>query len=314
MSERCLYCYEELSVQEKDFHKKCSLKIFSKRQPPEVDFLESELESKGLITLNKRKVITGVQLKLSVEDEKGKDNTDRLTITGLSGGYILKPQSEKYPYMPELEDLTMHLAEISGIKTVPHSLIRMKSGNLAYITKRIDRTKDNGKIHMEDMCQLTERLTENKYSGSYEQLIKLIKKFTLRELDVINYFEVVLFSFLTANSDMHLKNFSLIYSGNDDVQLSPAYDLLPVKLILREDTEEMALSLDGKKKEITGNNFRKFFSRTELPEKIFYNIISKYKDITKLWYSFIQKGFIPQEIKDEYIKTIENNLSRVNIL
>jgi hypothetical protein len=76
----------------------------------------------------------------------------------------------------------------------------------------------------------------------------------------------------------------------------------------------MALSLDGKKKEITGNNFRKFFSRTELPEKIFYNIISKYKDITKLWYSFIQKGFIPQEIKDEYIKTIENNLSRVNIL
>jgi serine/threonine-protein kinase HipA len=277
MPERCLYCYEELSGQEKDFHKKCSLKFFGKRQPPEVDFLESELESKGLITLNKRKVITGVQLKLSVEDEKGKDNTDRLTITGLSGGYILKPQSEKYPYMPELEDLTMHLAEISGIKTVPHSLIRMKSGNLAYITNRIDRTKDNGKIHMEDMCQLTERLTENKYSGSYEQLIKLIKKFTLRELDVINYFEVVLFSFLTANSDMHLKNFSLIYSGNDDVQLSPAYDLLPVKLILREDTEEMALSLDGKKKEITGNNFRKFFSRTELPEKIFYNIISKYK-------------------------------------
>ena len=314
MPERCLYCYEDLSEQEKDFHKKCSLKIFGKKQPPEVDFLESELESKGLITLNKRKVITGVQLKLSVENEKGKDNTDRLTITGLSGGYILKPQSEKYPNMPELEDLTMHLAEISGIKTVPHSLIRMKSGNLAYITKRIDRTKDNEKIHMEDMCQLSERLTENKYNSSYEQIAKIIKKFTFKELDVINYFEIVLFSFLTANSDMHLKNFSLIYSGSDDVRLSPAYDLLPVKLILLEDKEEMALSLDGKRKKITGKNFRQFFNRTELPEKTFDNILSKYKDLPKLWFPFIQKGFIPQKIKDEYIKIIENNLSRLSLL
>ena len=314
MPERCLYCYEELNGQEKDFHKKCSFKIFGKRQPPEVDFLESELESKGLITLNKRKVITGVQLKLSVENQKGKDNTDRLTITGLSGGYILKPQSEKYPYMPELEDLTMHLAEIAGIKTVPHSLIRMKSGNLAYITKRIDRTAENEKIHMEDMCQLTERLTENKYNGSYEQVAKVIKKFTLRELDVINYFEIVLFSFLTANSDMHLKNFSLIYSNNDDIQLSPAYDLLPVKLLLPEDEEETALSLDGKKKKINGKNFRQFFLRTELPEKTYHNILAKYKNLPNQWFPFIRKGFIPEKLKDKYIKTIENNLSRVNIL
>ncbi len=109
--------------------------------------------------------------------------------------------------MPEVEDLTMHLAKIARIKTVPHTLIRLQSGDLAYLTKRIDRVK-KAKLHMEDMCQLTERLTEDKYHGSYEQIGKAIQKYSATPgLDLIILFEVVLFSFLTGNADMHLKNF-----------------------------------------------------------------------------------------------------------
>ena len=70
----------------------------------------------------------------------------------------------------------MHLASIAKIDVVPHSLIRLKTGNLAYITKRIDCTP-KGKLHMEDMCQFTERMTEDKYHGSYEQVAKSIMKY-----------------------------------------------------------------------------------------------------------------------------------------
>src|SRR5690606_38986653 len=141
-------------------------------------------------------------------------------------GYILKPPTPHYQQLPEVEDLTMHLAALAKIKTVPHSLIRLQSGKLAYITKRIDRTK-KGKLHMEDMCQLTERLTEHKYQGSYEQIAKAILKYSaLPGLDLVNFFELVVFSFLTCNADMHLKNFSLIQQPGMGMVFSPAYDLV----------------------------------------------------------------------------------------
>ncbi|WPP47964.1 HipA domain-containing protein [Catalinimonas niigatensis] len=99
---------------------------------------------------------------------------------------------------------------LTSIKIVPHSLIRLASGELAYITKKIDRQKKK-KLHMEDMCQLTERLTEYKYKGSHEQIGKTIIQYATHPiLDIINYFEQVVFSFLTANANMHLKNFSLL--------------------------------------------------------------------------------------------------------
>lgn len=109
----------------------------------------------------------------------------------------------------------MLLAEVFGIKTVPHALIRFKSGELAYISKRIDRVR-SGKLHMEDMCQLQERLTEDKYRGSVEQVGKTLKKYSSNPgYDIQRLFEVVLFSFLTGNADMHLKNYSLFYKTPD---------------------------------------------------------------------------------------------------
>jgi serine/threonine-protein kinase HipA len=148
--------------------------------------------------------------------------------------------------LPEIEDLTMHLTTLAGIKTVPHSLIRLKSGNLAYITKRIDRNKKK-KIHMEDMCQLTERLTEDKCHGSYEQIAKAVLKYSVNPgLDVINFYEQVVFSYLTGNADMHLKNFSLIDRPEMGYTLSEAYDMVTTALVNPADKEDLALTLNAK--------------------------------------------------------------------
>jgi serine/threonine-protein kinase HipA len=140
--------------------------------------------------------------------------------------------SKSWCALPELEDLTMHLASVSGIETLLHSLIRLSSGSLAYITKRIDRPA-KGKFHMEDMCQLTERLTEHKYKGSYEQIGRAILKYSSNPvLDVVNFFEQLVFSYLTGNADMHLKNFSLIKKPEVGWSLSSAYDLVPTALVV----------------------------------------------------------------------------------
>ena len=186
---RCLYCYQPLSGQEVDFHATCSRKIFGTPVAPELPYDESQMQELALKVIQSQQAVTGVQPKLSISLNSGANKTapKRFTIVGLWGNYMLKPPATRYPEMPETEDLTMHLAKIAGIKVVPHSLIRLKSGQLAYITKRIDRIGKT-KLHMEDMCQLSERLTEYKYNASYEQIGKVILKYSVNPgLDIVNF-------------------------------------------------------------------------------------------------------------------------------
>ena len=190
--------------------------------------------------------VTGVQAKLSLDISRSHAREpQRFTIVGLWGRFILKPQTDRFANLPENEDLTMHMAEAAGIKTVPHSLIRFADGELCYITRRVDRTKKGAKIAMEDMCQLSERLTEDKYKGSYERIARMIRQYSSAPLlDVVNFWEIVLFSWLAGNADMHLKNFSL-FRPADNYMLSPAYDLLSTAIVMPDDNEELALTLNG---------------------------------------------------------------------
>ena len=251
--------------------------------------------------------ITGVQPKLSLNIEPTSKDTPqkRLTIVGLWGNYILKPPTSTYPQLPEVEDLTMHLAAIAKIRVVPHSLIRLQSGNLAYITRRIYRTK-KGKLHMEDMCQLTERLTENKYHGSYEQIAKAILRYSSTPmLDVVNFFEQVLFSFLTGNADMHLKNFSLISQPATGYILAPAYDMVATALVNPADDEELALTLNAKRKRIKRSDFTAAFSTLKLNSKQQENIFRKMEKARPRWAELIDASFTSDELKQQYKKLIE---------
>ena len=228
---KCLYCYQELSPNEKDMHAACAKKIFGTKKMPVMNYSLGQLNRLAEKIIQEQTSLTGVQPKLSLHLDDNAGRT-RLTIVGLWGSYICKPQTKYFRQMPEVEDLTMHLAEVAGIAVVPHSLMRMADNSICYITRRIDRTANGDKLAMEDMCQLTNRPTEYKYKGSYEQIGKAIIKYSsMPKMDVTNYFETVLFSWIVGNNDMHLKNFSL-YSPNDaDVRLTPAYDLINAAII-----------------------------------------------------------------------------------
>lgn len=309
----CLYCYKPLAPEEKDYHAACSKEIFDQPVPPVLPYSELQLEGLAAEVIKTHTSVTGVQPKLSLHLSKGDDSKaiKRFTIVGLWGGYILKPPTPNYPHLPEVEDLTMHLASVAKIKVVPHSLIRLQSGNLAYITKRIDRVK-KGKLHMEDMCQLTERLTEDKYNGSYEQIAKAIEKYSATPgLDVVNFFEQLLFSFLTGNADMHLKNFSLIQQPGLGMVLSSAYDLVATALVNPIDDEDLALTLNGKKKKIKITDFISAFKTSKLEEKQQHNIFKKMEESKPTWMEHIDNSFLNNEFKEKYKSLLEERFKRL---
>jgi len=311
---RCLFCYKPLPENELDFHGTCSKKIFEQPSPPALPYSEADLEPLAKEVIQSQTAVTGVQAKLSLhitsnnQDEAGK----RFTIVGLWGGYILKPPTTLYKQLPEVEDVTMHLARLAKIKTAPHSLVRLTSGNLAYITKRLDRVK-KGKLAMEDMCQLTERLTEDKYYGSYEQIAKAIQKYSaIAGLDVVNFFELVLFSFLTGNADMHLKNFSLLEQPGLGMVLSPAYDLVNTALVNPADDEEMALNLNGRKKKLKKQDFVAAMNTLKLDEKQQENIFKKMEKSIPKWMEQIDISFLSNEFKEQYKQIVRERFERIN--
>lgn len=315
MSQRCLYCYKPLGDHEPNFHPACSKKIFGVSLPPIFPYSEDNMEELAKQVVQTQTSVAGVQPKLSLHLASAAQPhlAMRFTIVGMWGGYILKPPSPHYTQLPEVEDLTMHLAAIAKIKVVPHSLIRLSSGNLAYITKRIDRVKQE-KLHMEDMCQLTERLTEDKYKGSHEQVAKTILKYSTNPgLDLVNFLELVLCSFLTGNADMHLKNFSLIQMPAIGPILAPAYDLVATVLVNPADTEDLALTLNGKKNKIKRNDFITAFSRLGLDTKQQENIFKKMEKAKPKWLEFIECSFLNPEMKVAYKKLIEERFYRLDL-
>lgn len=301
MADRCLYCYKELKEGQVDYHPACSRKLFGVKVPPKLPFVRSEIGELAKQVVRSQTTLTGVQAKLSLDVNRGgKNEPDRFTIVGLWGRFILKPQTEAYRCLPEVEDLTMHLAEAARISVVPHGMIRFADGELCYITRRIDRTMDGGKVAMEDMCQLTERLTEYKYKGSYEQIAKAIRRYSsVPQLDLVNFWEIVVFSWITGNADMHLKNFSLYNVGKGYV-LTPAYDLLSTALVMPEDPEELALTLNGKKRKLQRGDFVKSMSLSGLSEKVIENMAKKFRRAIPKWLNLIDASFLPSVMKRQY--------------
>lgn len=307
---RCLYCYKELGDGEKDFHKACSKKIFGTPSVPELPYTRENLTDLAKQVIRSQTTLTGVQAKLSLDINKGKKNeAGRFTIVGLWGRYILKPQTDRFVHLPELEDLTMHLAELAKMLVVPHSLVRFADGELCYITRRIDRTDKGDKLHMEDMCQLTERLTEHKYKGSYEQIAKAILRYSsVPKLDMTNYWEQVIFSWITGNADMHLKNFSLYSKKQGEYVLAPAYDMLSTALVMPEDTEELALTLNGKKRKIKKEDFIISMRASGLNDKVIENILTKFIMSKNKWFELIDMSFLPDHMKDRFKVIITEKL------
>lgn len=306
---KCLGCYDALD-QGSIYHPKCSKALFGTLIPPVLDTTIHEIETFAHKFISKRLAVTGVQRKLSLQIEP--NGHQRLTVIGgLGGGYIMKPPSPEYEQMPEIEDLSMHLATICGIKTALHGLLPLKDGPLAYVTKRFDRIGKK-KVAVEDLCQLSELLTEQKYRASHEQAGKIIRRYSsFPGDDALRFFELVLFSFIIGNNDMHLKNFSMFTGDPKHILLTPAYDILAVRLILSEkdDPEDMALTVNGKKKSIKAKDFYALSERLGIPEKVAKRVLKNQINAQEKMASIINKSFLSSNLRTKFLQLITSRVT-----
>lgn len=309
---RCHICLQELDSSQSIYHPTCCKKLFASPTPPELPYSWNQLNKLAENIIRQQVTVPGVQPKLSLHLERTNESRpSRFTLVSMEGGYILKPPVKEYPEMPELEHLTMLIAGEAGISTAQCGLVLLEDGQRSFITKRMDRTEES-KLHMEDMCQLTDRMTEQKYRGSMEQVGKaVLKHCTNPGYDALRLFEITLFCFLTGNSDMHLKNFSLLRTQSGEIHLSPAYDLLPTNLLLPEDKEECALTINGKKRKLTRSDFLTFGSKLHLTEaqlnNAFKRILSGTEKATKL----VTQGFCSKENANKFHTLISERTKRL---
>jgi serine/threonine-protein kinase HipA len=311
----CLACHKTIDNNKSQYHEACLKEFWQENEPvTQLEYAMSDIDQLAKENVAQRLIVTGVQPKLSLGFNNQEDNDKRLTIVGaLNGRFILKPPFALYPEMPQIEALSMHLAKACGVDTVPFLLIPMKDGELAYLTRRIDRRPDGSKFAMEDACQFTERLTEHKYRGSYEQIAKGIKAYGYNPLiDIIRFYEQVIVSFLIGNNDMHLKNFSLIAEVPGNYSLAPAYDMVAAQLLV-DDPEELALNLNRKKNRLKRADFDNAIERSGIPKKAMQNIWKRIETGMKEWEQLINNSFLSPEKKVEFIGLITERAQQIDV-
>lgn len=309
MKNKCLYCYKELN-DEVDFHQKCTIAFFGTKETPKLSYTYDQMSELAKNVVERSVSVPGVQAKLSMSlVNEVQDNFSRLTVVGaLGGNYILKPPMN-FPEMPQNEHVTMRIAEAMGIKVVPSSLIRLQSGEISYITKRIDRTNEGGKIHMIDMFQITEAY--DKYKSSMEKIGRALNNYSDNTLlDKIYFFELTIFSFLSGNNDMHLKNFSMIQTDYG-WSLSPAYDLLNATILNLEDDEESALTIDGKKRNLKAENFNRLGKTLGLSSKQIGGVYNRFERNKKTAFTLIDQSFLSEDMKSEYRSLMDERYNRI---
>ncbi len=275
MNKYCIACGGILKKEEKKIHNKCIKKIFSTNTLPQIKFNLDEISLQVQKTIGKLS-ISGMQPKLSLKLNKKKHI---LEVVETKGEFILKPPTNRFRNLPEIENLFMSIFQIVKIKTALHTLIPLQDNSIVYIVKRFDR-KGNKKIHFEDFQSILN--TRDKYAGSAEAIASAIKKYSkFPGLDLREFLKILIMNFIIGNGDAHLKNYGLLYDENGNKNLAPCYDIVCSKLFIK-DEEDSAITINGKKNKITLNDFFIFAKKFQINNKMFSNILEEifeYKDI-----------------------------------
>ena len=279
---------------------------------PSTDSVEAKeiFQSVGRISLS------GVQPKFAVVI--GENLRLRYAQKGEQGTYILKPRPNAYhilnkDYCAANEHLTMQIAsQVYGIETAANGLCFFGNDEPAYITRRFD-IHATGKYQQEDFAALMGYTKANggseyKYcNASYEECAEIIRLHVkAAAIDILNFFKLVIFNFISLNDDAHLKNFSLI-NKNGEYRLSPAYDLINTSLHLVQPRifaldkgllkEGMSLSDTHQ----TGRtDFEEFGKRIGLPEKVIKREIDRFTKENPLIDKLINHSFLSDNLKKQY--------------
>lgn len=313
---KCLYCYKELDDKQLDYHPSCCKAFFGTKHAPLLPYRLSEMEKLAKEAAELSITVPGVQPKLSlgwIKTALENGHQGRLTIMdALEGNYILKPQNADYPQMPENEHVSMKLAELFKINIVPVNMIRLQSGELCFITKRIDRNPDGSKNHMIDFLQILE--LADKYKGTMETLGKTIGDLSVNTLfDKLRFFESTVFNYIIGNNDMHLKNYSMFLSEMGWV-LSPCYDMLNVKMILPNDKEDTALLLGGKKENFNKTYFDRLGAVLQLNDKQITAVYRRLKKWLPEAIALIDSSFLDSDKQNAYKELITQRVRQFAIV
>lgn len=243
--------------------------LFGRAQMPAAAFGLADFPS--LAAQHNGMSISGAQIKLSA---KLNTQTWSLEVVSAGGTHILKPEPERFPELPQNEELCMNIAEEMGLPVPPHGLFEMSDGKVCYIIKRFDRLDDGTKLQKETMYQLLQ--SRDKYKGTMESIGKMIRTYNQNVgLDSQDFFERTLLCFLTGNGDMHLKNWAVLIKENKEVSLAPCYDFVCSKIYIPNETD-FALSIRGRSNKLNRADFEYLAQSLQIELKASKSIFDKY--------------------------------------
>jgi len=309
------YCNGCLKDNTNGFCPACESKLFNRSKvSPVLDFNWDDIEKKSL-GYPSGFSISGVQPKGFIGRNKNKllvPNIDNESM------YIVKPfiDSRRSLAMdsPANEHVTMTMAnQLFNISTAKCALMQFANGEPVYLTRRFDRNKDGEKLRQEDFVSVLNATPENRYykynSFSYEDAGK-----ELNPMDRIKFIKILIFNFLSGNGDVHLKNLSLLESGDGDMLLSPSYDLMNTKLHINDPQIAMNLfkEMERTKEHLlstpynyTINSFVELGKRLEIKENILTKTVGEFKELKPDMLNFINKSFLSDQGKQKYKNIIE---------
>lgn len=306
----------------------CLRKVFGGRKVSHLlDFSYDDNQTEITSAIN-RISISGVQEKLSAIIKNGKI---QLTPEGESGQYIIKP-APGYKHLkfrkniPANEHLTMQIAsQVYKIRTAENALIFFADGEAAYITKRFDYAPDGSKILQDDFASLAGKTENNhgknfKYTGSYEDIALLLRKNVAAwQVEMSQYFTLIVFNYLFSNGDAHLKNFSIQATSDGDYVLTPAYDLMNTSIHIGDGDFALQNGLipQSEYSDIyakTGhpckNDFITFGNRIGILSKKIISIIELFASEQPKVYELIENSFLDDKTKRMYKQSYQERLRR----
>jgi serine/threonine-protein kinase HipA len=298
MSQPCWSCLRDVPGEGR-YHPQCLRRLFGTERVPHIDVELAKLHTLALAMVGHTS-LSGVQRKISLRLDTER-NTLQVAVSG--GFYILKPQAQTFPALPENEHVTMLLAACWGIDTPPLALLELADGSTAYLVQRFDRRREGGKRRQEDFCQLAGLSPKEKYDGSAELCVRLVRRFASEPLvEVLELYRLLVFCWWTGNGDMHLKNFSLL-AGEDGLhRLSPAYDLLCTRLVIPEDP--LALPIGGNKERLTRGRWLRFAEYCRLPSKAAERVLQTAATVLPECLELLQRSALPEEMKARYAELL----------
>jgi serine/threonine-protein kinase HipA len=298
MSRVCRICLESVRG-EADYHARCLRALFGSAKVPHLDIELGKLHTAALAMVGHTS-LSGVQKKISVGLSADRET---LQVEAEGGRYILKPQTETYPFLPENEHVTTQLARLVGIEVAPSGLVTLKGGSLAYVVRRFDRLPSGRKLRQEDFCQLAEKSPKEKYDGSAEFCVRLLRKYATEPLvEILKLYRLMLFIWWSGNGDMHLKNFSLLTGEDGVMRLTPAYDLVCTRLVIPDDP--LALRIVGKKDRLDRADWLDFAKYCNLPEKPAIRVLDELTLAAPKATALIVHSFLPDEQRKQFAQLV----------